>query len=184
MAALTIVTGPPGAGKSTVARALARRLVRPAIVAGDDFFAFLGDGLVPPWLPEASTQNKVVSDAAAAAAGTLARGGYHVIYDGVVGPWILPTFAAATGLPQLNYVVLLPSEQLCVGRVQERLGHEFTDRDATVSMHRQFAEASLARRHVVTDLSDDPEKAADAIHRRIADGTSVVDAVPRRPSGA
>ena len=49
--------------------------------------------------------------AAAAAAGRYAAGGYRTIYDGVVGPWLLPRFAGATGLEHIDYVVLLPTRQ-------------------------------------------------------------------------
>ena len=54
-------------------------------------------------------QNEVVTQAAAAAAGRYTGGGYETVYDGVVGPWFLPAFAAATGLDRLDYVVLMPS---------------------------------------------------------------------------
>jgi uridine kinase len=50
---LIVLTGPPGAGKSTVARVLAARFAASALVPGDDFFAFLVRGAVLPWLPEA-----------------------------------------------------------------------------------------------------------------------------------
>lgn len=68
-----------------------------ALVAGDHFFGFLDRGYIPPWLPEADGQNTIVIEAAAAAAGRLAVA-YMVVYDAAVGPWFLPTFAAATGL--------------------------------------------------------------------------------------
>ena len=44
MASLVVVTGPPGAGKSTVARALADSFEPSVLVAGDAFFAFLARG--------------------------------------------------------------------------------------------------------------------------------------------
>jgi hypothetical protein len=54
-------------------------------------------GLFPtPWLPEANEQNAVVTQAAAAAAGRYAAGGFTTVYDGMVGPWFLPTFLNAT----------------------------------------------------------------------------------------
>jgi hypothetical protein len=81
----------------------------------------------------------VVIEAAASAAGRFAAGGYTVVYDGVLGPWFLPAFAHATGLDRLCYVVLLPSEEVCLARVAGRTGHGFTDPDATRRMHREFA---------------------------------------------
>lgn len=57
---LIVVTGPPGAGKSTVARVLARSSERSALIAGDEFFGFLARGFIPPWRPETHEQNTVV----------------------------------------------------------------------------------------------------------------------------
>ena len=68
-----------------------------ALVAGDDFFGYLTRGSIPPWLAEAREQNEIVLEAAAAAAGRLAQGGFTVVYDGVVGPWSLAAFVSAQG---------------------------------------------------------------------------------------
>lgn len=116
MGSLLVVTGPPGAGKSTVSHVLVDAAERSVLVEGDAFFGFLGRGAIEPWLPESNDQNTVVTRAAASAAGYFADGGFTTVFDGVVGPWFLPTFAAATALDRLDYITLLPPVEICVGR--------------------------------------------------------------------
>ncbi len=134
---LIVVSGPPGAGKSSVAAALAERFDPGALVTGDDFFAMLRRGAVAPWLAEAGPQNLSVIEAAAAAAGRLAR---HctVVYDGVVGPWFRADFDRAAGVDGLH-VVLRPPLSVCLDRIRTRTGHDFTDVEAATHMWHEFA---------------------------------------------
>jgi AAA domain len=164
------VTGPPGAGKSTVARVLAERFEPTVLLDGDAFYGFLRRGTVAPWLPEAERQNTVVTQAAAAAAGRYASGGFTTVYDGVVGPWFLPDFTAATGLDRLGYVILLPSIERCLAGVTTRHDHGFTDEAATRRMHQQFAAAGIDHRHVFVDPPDEAHAAAERIMTALAAG--------------
>jgi AAA domain len=166
MGSLLVVSGPPGAGKSTVARAVADRQERSVLVAGDAFFGFLHRGAIEPWLPESNDQNTVVIRAAAASAGAYAAGGFDTVYDGVVGPWFLPQFVAATGLGRLDFVILMPSLDRCLERVATRRGHGFTDQCATARMHRDFAGAPVDERYVLADPPGGPD-APDQIAERI-----------------
>src|SRR5262249_14904180 len=184
---LIVVTGPPGAGKTTVATALSRRFKPSAVVAGDQFLAFIGQGYLAPWTAAAHHQSQVVIEAAAAAAGRLASGGYTVVYDGVLGPWFLGTFAAATGVAFVHYAILLPPEQVCLQRVRCRADHGFRDLAAAGHMHQQFAKADIDPKHVLASTGDARALASRLFHlvaaevlRWPAPGPGVP---PRRPAG-
>jgi hypothetical protein len=114
----------------------------------------------------------------------LALGGYSVVYDGVVGPWLLDPFGAATGLDQLHYVVLLPPEHVCVERVRSRVGHGFRDLDAARLMYGEFAGAQIDERHLVSSL-EPAETLASAIHETLLTGrfTRTIVGADRPPWG-
>ena len=67
---ILIISGPPGAGKSTVARRLAETRDGLAVhVPTDAFYNAILSGYVAPWLAESHQQNITVTQAIAAAGG-------------------------------------------------------------------------------------------------------------------
>jgi len=170
MSFLLCIAGPPGAGKSTVSALVSARLSPSVLIRGDAFYRFLDQGAVAPWLPEATDQNRVVIRASGAAAGRFVRGGYEAVYDGVLGPWWLPTFFEATELDDLHYAILLPSPERCVHNVAAREGH--VDEPATRHMHDQFQRAltDFDVRHLLTDPPGSPEDTATEVLSRYRQG--------------
>lgn len=166
-----MITGPPGAGKSTIAERVVDTFDPGVLMEGDAFFRFLRKGAVDPWKPEADAQNTVVTAAAAAAVGAFAIGPATVVYEGVLGPWFLPTFFGLSGLTSVSYAVLLPPPDAIVGRVGGRTGHDFADADAARRMHDQFSAAGIEARHVFPNPDGEQAETAEAIVAAHRDGT-------------
>jgi cytidylate kinase len=167
-----IVSGPPGAGKSTVAALVAEAFPTVVLVPGDAFFTFWSRGFLDPWRPESRRQNETILTAAGAAVGAYSRGDCQVVFDGVLGPWLLPAFLAGAALPSVHYVVLLPPVDVCLARVAGRPGHPFADPAATRQMHAEFARADIDPRHLVADGVPDAGAAATGVLARVRNGSA------------
>jgi predicted kinase len=150
---IVIVTGPPGAGKTAMARRLAQNIDGPLAIHlhTDDFYAYIRKGFVEPWRPESRTQNAVVLDALAATAAIFAQGGYDVFADGIIGPWFFDPWLAAVERAHLDlrYVLLLPDEATTVARATSRSAPALTDAEPVRFMWQQFAQLTALAEHVV-----------------------------------
>lgn len=177
---LLVVTGPPAAGKTTVARVLTARRARSVHLHADDFWGFIVSGYIDPWLPQSHEQNEVVMRGVCRTAATFAAGGYDVMLDGVLGPWFLSELTAACSAEDIDvhYVVLLPPLEVALHNLAGRTGHGFTSADATAKMHAEFAAAVVGLdEHVIDPSGLAPEALADEVDARlVAGGLRLADA--------
>jgi len=162
---MLIVTGPPGAGKTTVSSLLAARFERSVVLRGDDFFHFIHRGYVAPWQPDSQHQNEVVIDATAAAAAQYCAGGYVVVVDAIVGPWFLDRWCAQ--VPEavaVHYVILQPNKEVAARRASGRRGRDdLVDPVPVALMHDAFASRGGRHANVVDSSSHTPEETASVV---------------------
>jgi predicted kinase len=145
MPRVIIVSGPPGAGKTTGAAALAGRFDRGVHLHTDWFFTAIRTGFIEPWRKEAHAQNEVVVRAAAEAARVFAGGGYFVVIDGVILEWALAIYAEVLRREGLEpaVVALLPPVEVILDRGPGRVAARTPDEAAYRSLHSQFRESRL-----------------------------------------
>lgn len=168
MGRIVIVSGPPGAGKSTVSRRLSQRTSAPLAMHlhTDDFYAYIKKGFVPPWMPESRDQNVTLVTAMAASAAICAEGGYDVFVDGIVGPWFFDPWleAARTRDLPLHYVLLSPDETTTLGRATGRSAPDAMREVGVVrQMWRALHDEQVEDRHRIDTTAQSPEETAEAI---------------------
>lgn len=170
-----ILSGPPGAGKSTVAGMLARRYPLGVHLHTDDFWHAIVSGAVPPYLPEADRQNQAVLAVIASAAAGYARGGYTTVVDGVLGPWTLPHFRAEAEGFDWHYLVLRPARHVTLGRAVARTGRDdLTEEGPILTMWDQFAELGGLERNALDTSAWDAEGTVDAVWSAVESRTHML----------
>ncbi|GAQ65309.1 hypothetical protein SsS58_05718 [Streptomyces scabiei] len=160
-----------------MAQLLADHLTPSVHLHSDDFWRYIKQGWIAPYLPEAHEQNQVVLQVLVSAAFGYAEGGYHVICDGIVGPWFIDLFrvtARERALP-LSYVILRPDQHTTLKRATSRAADALTDPEPIRSLHGQFSNLGLYEAHVLDSTTLTAQTTADSILQGVTRGSYLLD---------
>lgn len=138
MSSLILLSGPPGAGKSTVARELVASSAGPTVcIEGDKFWSFFpqdrqrlsalgahpasGPGKVKAPRKVRTNVFRTMLWSITVAAMPCARAGYETIVDFSIPFWFIDPLRARFPDMDYDYIVLRPSESICAARIREGL---------------------------------------------------------------
>lgn len=120
MKPVILLSGPPGAGKTTVAAELVKISPEPiACIEGDKFWSFFAKG----WEDMVKGVNfKTAMRSMISAAVPFAINGYETIVDFSIPPWYLEAACKITSSRKvpMHYVVIRPDRDICAGRAAKR----------------------------------------------------------------
>lgn len=165
-----ILTGAPGAGKTTVARILAGRSCRGVHLESDQFFHFIRAGYIAPWRPESHEQNTTVMHIVSEAAAAYARAGYFTIIDGIISPqWFLKPLSdslRAAGNP-VAYAVLRAPLALCLSRTENRASGRLSDVAVVERLWHDFADLGPLEANVIDSGAATAQETATVLSERL-----------------
>lgn len=150
-----LITGPVGAGKSTVSHALAEKFEKSAVINADDLQKMIVGGRVKlyPWDEKVEKQLFLRTQNACILANNFLESGYNVIIDCIVGKTHLKQFRDFFHNRKVKVFLLLPTHEALLKRFDER-GENDELRKRTQELYEKFASRKDELNWIVVDSSN------------------------------
>src|SRR3989344_9501858 len=107
---ICLITGPAGVGKSTVAKALAKKFERSAVIDADSLRNMIKEGRVKPWPhnEEVEEQMTLAARNVCALANNFLASNFNVIIEDVIGRKLFQQYSEFFSKNQFKVFLLLP----------------------------------------------------------------------------
>jgi hypothetical protein len=168
MKPIILLSGPVGAGKTTVARELIACSAGPmAYIEGDTFWSHITRR--SEHLP-LHKNFKMIMTAMVAAALPYALYGYETLVDFSIPPWFLETADKVVQRKEVpvDYLVLRPEENICAARCAGRAEGIINDYAHYHDLYADFKD--VGRRHLIVNDQSDPAATARLIREGLDEG--------------
>ncbi|MCX6757543.1 MAG: AAA family ATPase [Candidatus Nomurabacteria bacterium] len=166
---ICLITGPAGAGKSSVTKALADKFERSAVIEIDTLRGMIKGGHVRPYpyTEEVELQLSLSAKNACDITNNLLEKGFNVFIDGIVGRKLLAQYSNFFKEKNFKVFLLMPSVDALLKRFDERGDNEDL-RKRTQDLHKTFSEKKDELNCKIIDSSNlTLEETVEEIYKQI-----------------